>query len=273
MNKLENIIGFVGIIVALLLGKLFLATDALFLKLIIGIALGYALSRAYTGFAGSINRAYNTGSTKLMRTMMFMFFITAAVTSALVVFTGAENYSLWIKPINLGLVLGAILFGFGMSFSSCCASGVLTDLVAGLPRALTTLIFFSFGVFLGFPLQRTASWVRRSLISTSTGLNSYGGVFLPDLFPNDGLNGYLGAIITVGILCLLVTILAYNYERKRKLNGTYSGVPAEKLQHTVVDYEKDNPKFFSAATYEKFVVKPYMVGEHLLLMEHGLVKS
>jgi uncharacterized protein len=45
-----------------------------------------------------------------------------------------------------------------MSFSSCCATGVLTDLVTGLPRAFITLIFFGIGVFLGFPVQKTASW-------------------------------------------------------------------------------------------------------------------
>ena len=34
------------------------------------------------GFAGSVNRAYKGGSTKLMRALMFMFFVSAAVSTA-----------------------------------------------------------------------------------------------------------------------------------------------------------------------------------------------
>jgi uncharacterized protein len=54
----------------------------LFFRLLIGVGLGYALSRSYTGFAGSVNRAFRTGSTKLMRTLMLMFFMTALLTTA-----------------------------------------------------------------------------------------------------------------------------------------------------------------------------------------------
>ncbi len=39
-----------------------------------------------------------------------------------------------------------------MTFSVCCASGVLTDVVTGFSRGFVTLIFFGMGVFLGFSL-------------------------------------------------------------------------------------------------------------------------
>ena len=161
-KKTEYLLGFIGIFMVLVLGKALLKTQMLYFRLLIGTALGYTLMRAYTGFAGSVNRAFNTGSTKLMRTLMFMFFITALSTTAFI--ATAEDitvYKLNIHPINLGLIVGGILFGFGMSFSSCCASGVLTDLVTGLPRAIITLIFFCLGVFLGFPIQKGASWVTQ----------------------------------------------------------------------------------------------------------------
>ena len=202
LNKVEIILGFIGIILVLVLGKTLLKTEMLFFRLVIGTALGYTLMRAYTGFAGSVNRAFNTGSTKLMRTLMFMFFITALSTTAFL--STAEDitiYKLNINPINFGLVLGGILFGFGMSFSSCCASGVLTDLVAGLPRAIITLIFFGLGVFLGFPIQRSATWVTESWFSSSVGKSFGGGVFLPDMFKWDGIGGYLGALLLTGIFC------------------------------------------------------------------------
>ena len=160
MKKRETILGFIAIILLLALGKTQLASDMLFFRLVIGAGLGYSLSRAYTGFAGSVNRAYKTGSTKLMRTLMFMFFISSVVTAALLFKGDVTTFGLWINPINLGLILGGLLFGFGMSFSSCCASGVLTDLITGLPRAFVKWIFFGMGELLWWPLQNFARIVK-----------------------------------------------------------------------------------------------------------------
>jgi hypothetical protein len=256
MNKIENIVGIIGLIAVVLLGNAFLATDALFIRLLIGIAIGYCLSRAYSGFAGSVNRAYNTGSTKLMRSMMLMFFVTALVTSSFVLLNGTDNYNLWINPINLGLVLGALSFGFGMSLSSCCASGVLTDLVSGLPRALVTLLFFGMGVFIGFPIQRTSSIVQNSIATTAVGASKQGGVYIPDLF-GGGVQGTVFALILVGFLCLLVTVIAYNYERKRKQNGTFTGVGSEKACEQAYEFNSKDYKFFSKENYNRLVAKPW----------------
>jgi len=121
------------------------------------------------------------------------------LTTAFLFKADPASYDLWINPINFGLILGAILFGFGMSFSSCCASGVLTDLITGLPRAFITLIFFGLGVFLGFPIQNTVGWVKNSWFSTPVGEKLAGGVFLPDLFKWDGLEGYLGALVLMSL--------------------------------------------------------------------------
>ena len=105
MKKTERIIGFLGIILALILGRAFLKPD-MFFRLVIGIGLGYALMRSYTGFAGSVNRAFRAGSTKLMRTLMFMFFISCILTTAFLLKSDPTTYSLWVNPINLGLLLG-----------------------------------------------------------------------------------------------------------------------------------------------------------------------
>ncbi|MBZ2175017.1 YeeE/YedE family protein [Schnuerera sp. xch1] len=257
VNKTEMIIGFIGVLLVLILGKALLKTDMLFFRLLIGVGLGYVLTRAYTGFAGSVNRAYNTGSTKLMRTLMFMFFISTLITTAFVFNSDPSNYNLWINPINLGLILGATLFGFGMSFSSCCASGVLTDLITGLPRAFITLIFFSLGVFLGFPVQKTAKWVTNSWFSTSVGEQMSGGVFLPDLFKGDGLGGYLGALILIALFCSLVVSLSYLYEKCRKNNSTYIGHPMEEQQNLNETFDTKEFNLFGVETYNRFFVKPW----------------
>lgn len=257
MKNGEKIIGFIGIILILVLGKTQLASNILFFRLLVGVGLGYSLSRAYTGFAGSVNRAYKQGSTKLLRTLMFLFFITAFLVTAFLFNADATSYNLWVNPINLGLILGGVLFGFGMAFSACCASGVLTDLVTGLPRALITLVFFGFGIFIGFPIQKTASWVRESWFSTSTGSELAGGVFLPDLFTWDGMGGYLGALALTGLLCLIVIYFAYMYEKKRKNEGTYTGNMMEKVQDVPDEFDSKDYDGLSAKTYDRLFIKPW----------------
>ncbi|MDN6292739.1 MAG: YeeE/YedE family protein [Tetragenococcus halophilus] len=237
----------------LFFGKFVLSTNMLFFRLLVGMGLGYALTRGAGGFAGSINRAYNSGSTKLMRALMFLFFITAVLTAAFI-HKDPTAFGLWVNPINLGLILGGILFGFGMSFSACCASGVLTDLTEGFPRAFITLIFFGMGIFLGFPIQSGMSFVTDSWFSSA----SYGnGVFLPDLFKWDGLNGYLGAILLTGAIALFVTALVYLYEQKRKKANTYHVLPNEIKEDRVDPIDTENFELLSETTYDRFFVKAW----------------
>ncbi|MGG5460922.1 YeeE/YedE family protein [Clostridium sp. B9] len=249
----EYIIGFVLLAAILILGKLNLGSSMLYFRLLMGLGLGYALTRSFFGFAGGVNRSYRAGSTKLMRMLMILFVGTAIVSVCFFIGQDPTTYDLWVNPINLGLILGGILFGFGMAFSSCCASGVLTDMVTGLPRAFITLIFFGMGVYVGFPVQGSASWVKDSMISTETFKN---GVFLPDLFKWDGLEGYLGAIIVTIILACLTIWVAKLYEEKRKANNTYCGVDTEIMQEEKHE-EKGEFKLFSKATYDKLFVRPW----------------
>ena len=216
MKKTQNLLGVIVLALILFAGHTYLKSSMLFLRLVLGMILGYALTRSFMGFAGSVNRAYNTGSTKLMRVLMGMFTATAAISIAFLYNADPAAYDLWINPINFGLILGGILFGFGMTFSMCCASGVLTDLVTGLPRAFVTIIFFGMGVFLGYPIQSKA-WVKESWFTSETGAKLAGGVYLPDLFKWDGLNGYLGAIVVTGILATIVVWLSMKYEDAKKL--------------------------------------------------------
>ncbi|WAW14893.1 YeeE/YedE family protein [Peptostreptococcus equinus] len=261
MNKRERIIGFILILLSLVFGRFYLESDILFFRLVIGIGLGYTLTRGYSGFAGSINRSFRTGSTRLLRTMMFMFFITALMSTAVLFKHDPSKFDLWINPINTGLLLGGILFGFGMAFSSCCASGVLTDLVTGLPRAIITLIFFCFGVFIGFPIQNSQAWVNKSIISSPTGTKiGYGGIYLPDLFKFDGLEGYLGAMILTGCFCFLVVYISYKYESNRKKNNTYFGHASEEMQlveNNIGEFDTVKHSIFSEEMYKRIFVRSW----------------
>ena len=263
MKNLEKVLGFVLVILLLILGKSMLETQMLFFRLVVGMGLGYALTRGYGGFAGSVNRAYNSGSTKLMRSLMYLFFISSIITAALLFGKDPTTFGLWINPINLGLIFGGILFGFGMSFSACCASGVLTDLTEGLPRAFITLIFFGMGVFLGLPLQSSLKWVTTSWFATATFPK---GVFLPDLFKFDGLEGYLGAIVLTGVFALIVVGLSYLYEKKRKEKGTYKQLPSEVKEDKVEILDISGYSIFSKETYDRLFAKPWKLNQAMVVI-------
>lgn len=256
MNKQQNIFGVIVAITAVVLGGIFLKTETLFFRLLVGMGLGYALTRGFMGFAGSVNRAYRGGSTKLMQILMFLFVITAIVNAGFLFTSDPKGYDLWINPINFGLILGGISFGFGMTFSSCCASGVMTDLITDLPRAFITLIFFGLGVYLGFPLQSSQAWITDSLFTSSSYTS---GVFLPDLFAFDGLDGYLGSIILTAIFAGIVVYLSKKYEDKRRASGTYHGIDTEiDQEHVKLAQPTHTPfKLFSKATYEAMFVTPW----------------
>lgn len=257
INKTEFIAGVVVLVIVLLAGAAFLKDSSLFYRMVVGLGLGYALTRALFGFAGSANRAYNAGSTKLLRTLVFMFFMSAVITTALCFTGGAENYGLWINQINLGLILGGVMFGVGMAFCMCCASGVLTDIVAGPSRAIITLFFFGVGVFIGFPFQAGQGWVTDTLLHSS----SYEtGVFLPDLFRFDGMNGYLGAIILTGVLCLAAAGIGKAYENHRRRSGTFSGVDTEieqEKEEVEVIQDQSAVPILSETTLYRVFAKPW----------------
>lgn len=265
MKNIERGAGFLLALAVVVLGSTLLSSDMLFFRLLMGVAFGYTLSRGYTGFAGSVNRAYRTGSTRLMRTMMMMFFVTCLLSVAFLFNADAASYDLWVNPINLGLILGGILFGFGMTFSSCCASGVLTDLVTALPRGLITLIFFCFGVFIGFPIQNTAGWIKDSWFTSEVGAKLYGGVYLPDLFKFDGLGGYLGALIVTGLLCGGVIWLAHRYEQSRRAAGTYTGHFGEKVQDLEVQESLETPDE-KTDWYDRIFVKAWSLRKAAIIL-------
>ncbi len=219
MNKIQIIIGITLFLIITALAYISIPDKILFFRFLIGFGFGFALVKASLGFAGSVNRLSRMGTSATAKALMYMFVLTAIFTS-FVIFQDESSYNLNIYPINLGLIFGGLLFGFGMALSSCCATGSLTDLASGFSRAFVTIFFFSIGVFLGFSYQSTASWIKESWFSSAMGEISKGGVFLPDLFLFDGLNGYLGALILTAVFAYIVIFLATRYEKKLAMANT-----------------------------------------------------
>jgi len=185
----------------------------LLFRFVMGLAFGFALVWAGMGFAGGVNKLTRLGSSALAKALMIMFSLTAFLNIVLL-YGQTDNYNLGIFPINMGLIIGGLMFGFGMALSSCCATGSLTDLASGFSRASVTIFFFAMGVFLGFYTQITASWLKISWFTSEIGSYFKQGVFLPDLFRFDGFNGYLGAMVLTLIFAFIVVKLAESYEKK-----------------------------------------------------------
>ena len=209
--KRESIFGF--ILVLMLIGGafLFLQTNIV-VRFLIGLAFGFFLVRASIGFAGSVNKLYRAHSAQVAETIIYIL-VLSSIFVAFIMSGDESSYKLSIYPINLGLVIGGLLFGFGMAFSSCCATGSLTDISSGFSRAAVTMFFFGVGVFLGFDTQANSSLVTESFFSSPMGENFQGGVFLPDLFRFDGFNGYLGAISLTLVFGLVAISVAKYFEK------------------------------------------------------------
>jgi len=211
MDRKEHFTGLMVLFMVIVLGKVYLSSDMLFYRLLIGLGFGYALARASMGFAGSVNRLSRTGSSTLASALLVMFVVTAVIT-AFTIYGHESDFKLNIYPLNLALLIGGFMFGFGMSFTSCCATGSLTDVPGGFSRATVSIFFISVGVFLGYRVQNS-ELVRHSVVSTPRGLEQKGGVFLPDLFTFDGFNGYLGALLLTALLAAIAIYFAKQYER------------------------------------------------------------
>ena len=220
-------LGLILLVLLLVSGAFFLETIQLFFRLLIGLGFGYVMARTSMGFAGGLNSLARTGSSNLAASLMIMFTLTAIIT-AFFIYGNETAYHLKINPINMGLILGGLLFGFGMTFSSCCATGSLMDMSGGFSRAIVSLFFLCFGVFVGFSVQSRADFVKESYLTSKTGEAFQGGVFLPDLLTFDGFNGYLMASIVTALLAGLVIVFARMYEKNYFIkNNMTPGTPQE----------------------------------------------
>lgn len=253
-DKIQFIAGFSLLIISIVCGKIFLQSNELFYRLLMGMAIGYTLVRGSFGFGGCFNRFFINGSAKLMKAAMWMFFLSATV-SAIVVYANPSAFDLRINPISIGTIAGGFLFGCGMAFSRAGASGILPDLAESPSRAGISLLFFCFGFVLGYPLLNSQTWLEVSMIST--GANN--GVYFPDLFKFDGKNGYLGGLLLTAAICVFVGMLCCLYENKRKNRGTYIPYQAEILQEKARREKHKN-------MYQKLFASPWQLSTFVVIM-------
>ncbi|MFP4078188.1 MAG: YeeE/YedE thiosulfate transporter family protein, partial [Candidatus Izemoplasmataceae bacterium] len=241
-------VGFGIIALVLVLGFAgFFGSATVFVKTLIGMGFGYALTRGDFGFAGLSNKTCRAGSTKLIRFLMLLFVISAVIVAGFMV--GGSELSLWIRPLSWGLLFGGLLFGIGMAFSSCCATGVLQDIPIGFSRAIITLFFFGVGVFLGFPLM-SSSFAQSSLFKSG---DDYNGVWFPDWFAWDSTDGVIGALLLTIVIAVLVAWLAKWYEKKISPQFADTQDDEEEASNDLTTYERYFVKKWSMPTTVFFI--------------------
>lgn len=236
----QNIIGFIILGVSIIIG--IAADTAITTRIFLGLALGYVLVRGSFGFAGSVNRAYKFNSLALMRALMNMFMITAGLSAILFLFTDITSYDLWINQINLGLILGGLLFGIGMAFASCCASGVMTDGVVSPTKLVVVTLGFGLGILLGFPLQTSATWITDGAQIAFFNIS------------DNLLVGLTFALLVTIALGMLVKFITRKVEAKWEVEGKVACCASEVIEG---EYE---------TTTEKILVKPFSLNQTAVII-------
>lgn len=255
MKKKQVFVGILVLVLMIVFANFLSTRDTkLALFLLTGLMLGYVFSRSRYGFAGSVRKIYFTGNGALTRALLLMFALSiiatagihfgAAQKGAMVAYKAVEGDAIipgsgFVQPASLATIIGGIIFGIGMIFGGCCASGTLTDVGEGEGRAWIVVLFFAIGGIIGTIAE---PWWKESVFK-KVGIQ----VYLPDVF------GYIGAVLISLFLLLLIYIFTRKYEEKRKREGTYIGEIYEEWQKPLP--KPENYKFFSKETYHKFFVE------------------
>lgn len=225
-------------------------------QLTVGLLLGYVFTRSRFGFAGGVRKTYFTGDGALAKAIILLFLLTIIATAgihytsfnkgALPSFAAGPDDIIipgtgFVQKANLNVLLGGIIFGVGMIFGGCCASGTLTDVGEGESRALLVLPFFGFGGIVG-SLMNPVLKADGSFFKDAGLL-----LYFPDKF------GYVGTVAIYALLMGLLYAFVRYYEDKRKNQLSYSAEVYEDWQLPLE--QKGEFKLFSYATYHKLFVE------------------
>ena len=191
------------ILVALLSLAYFLSTkenaSTAPISLLIGLSLGLVLERGrfcfYCIFRDGIEDKNSTGLLSVFAAIGAGAFGYAIVFGQFLPNTSTDRLPplAHIGPVSFPLVIGAFIFGIGMSLSGACISGHLYRIGQGYLRAIPALI----GTLIGFALAFLSwNWIYLNFISGSPTL------WIPHLF------GYSGALLVTLIFLLILTLVA-----------------------------------------------------------------
>lgn len=224
--------------------NLYQQNQTLALFLMIGIGLGYIESRSEVGISSGYVDFFVTGSRSRLYGLLLLFglgalgalFIhsRAAADGAVPQYLASSSQTSIpgtsaVTPVNFGLILGAFLFGVGLTISKGCGLGTLRNIGLGNGRYLLTLLFLLIGTIPG-------QWVKYHLDQSS--LHRYAvQLYFPERI------GYSGTALLIGLFLVLLVVSAIRYEKKRKKEGTAKEVKDANLPE-VDAQERDRPAIY-----------------------------
>lgn len=200
------------------------------LFLLIGWALGYAVSRSEIGLSSGFAEFFTKGSSPRLNGLLVLFGLGAL--SAIIVhyihysngavpnFRAASNQSVIpgtsaVVPVNFGLIVGSFIFGVGLTLNSGCGLGTLQNIGQGNLRYIWTLFFLIIGTIPG-------QWVSYHLDQSV--IHDYGfRLYLPDVF------GYRGTFLFIFFTLIFIVFLTKKHKQIRKRKGTYQSTESNIL--------------------------------------------
>lgn len=225
VKRIKWITGIFLLLIAIVSSQtLFASNKQLSLFILIGLGLGYVESHSEVGIASGYVDFFVTGKRSRFYGLLLLFAL-GSIAAVFIHAQAANNgavpaYATFasniipgtkaVSTINLGLILGAFLFGVGLTLNEGCGMGTLRNIGLGQLRYLITFFFMLFGTILG---QWLKSWLDASIFHQYETQ-----VYFPDVF------GYGGTAFLMLAIIILLVFSSRVFERKRKLEGSYKDV-------------------------------------------------
>ena len=165
----------------------------------VGVMIGATFVMGNFGFTGGWIAWINRRDGRGLRAQMLILALASAIFYPILAkgsLFGSDVRG-FVAPIGIASIFGSFLFGIGMQFGGCCASGVLSWAGAGSVRIFITLIGFISGSVWG--VYDIAYW--RSLPGAAVNLTTEFGVG--------------GGLVVTLLICAAVAIATLFFEKRR----------------------------------------------------------
>jgi hypothetical protein len=139
---------------------------------LVGGGIGFVLTKANFGFAGSFRAALQWGDFSGFRAQSVSLAIATLLFFPLLAWSDAAGFGFggYGSSIGVTFAVGAVLFGVGMQIGGGCASGTLYLLGSGDGTLLVTLFFFLVGSVFGAATLDAWAWLPAFPAATSQAL-------------------------------------------------------------------------------------------------------
>jgi len=115
---------------------------------IFGVAFGCTLQASGVCFVTASSEPFTTGSTTQIRAILIGILVASLGISVIKFMSGGLLDYMSVSPVSIPLILGAFIFGTGMTLAGCCSSGAFIRIAEGYTIHIVTLVCILAGYFL-----------------------------------------------------------------------------------------------------------------------------